>query len=231
MKYCLIPLMLCCGLVFGAEETDMNVDQLADFIRSELALKQRTDKQLAAYLKKIHLTEQLPDKTIQDLEVQGAGPKTVEALKTLEQQSASLKRPAHDATYSPETAPEASASTQPKMSLGAKGTPIPPPSSVRQSEILDEIKQYASTYTENLPNFICLQVTRRFIDPKGSDDYRLIDTVSAQLTYNQGHENYKVMSVNGKLMNVGLSLAEVTAKSGGAISSGEFGSLLRSVFD
>src|ERR1035441_8354271 len=67
----------------------MSVDQLAQFVRSELALKQSTDKQLAAYVKKIQLNEKLTDKTIEDLEAQGAGPKTVDALHALRDESAS----------------------------------------------------------------------------------------------------------------------------------------------
>ena len=48
-------------------QMQMNVSQLADFLRSELALKQHSDKQIAAYLKKITLSERLTDKTIEDL--------------------------------------------------------------------------------------------------------------------------------------------------------------------
>ena len=71
----------------------MNVDQLAQFLRSELALKQQTDKQIAAYMKKeIHLNEKLTDKTIEDLEAQGAGPRTVEALQALRDQTPILSR-------------------------------------------------------------------------------------------------------------------------------------------
>src|SRR5947209_2368904 len=157
MKYRLALLVFCCGFALQAQ-MEMNVDQLAQFVRSELALKQSTDKQIAAYLKKIHLTEKLTDKTIEDLSAQGAGPKTLEALKQMETQAAALKPPSHDSTYSPATAPDASPrSATPSVSIGVRST-IPPPDSVRQREILDQITQYALTYTQNLPNFMCLQV-------------------------------------------------------------------------
>ena len=55
--------------LFAQEQ--MNVQQLADFIRSEIALNHHTDKQIAAYVKKLHLTERLTDKTILDLQAQG----------------------------------------------------------------------------------------------------------------------------------------------------------------
>ena len=47
-------------------QTQMNVEQLADFVRSELALKQHSDKQIASGVRGIQLTEKLTDKTIID---------------------------------------------------------------------------------------------------------------------------------------------------------------------
>lgn len=223
MKFRLSALLLSCLLALQAQ-MQMNVQQLAEFVRSELALKQHTDKQLAAYLKKVQLSEKLTDKTITDLEAQGAGPRTAEALQQLRDRTASLKAPTHDPTYSPTTAPDATPAAQNSVTLRPKQT-IPPPDSVRQQQILDEIKQYAMTYTENLPNFICLQVTRRFVDLNLSDHYRLLDTVNAQLSYTEGKENYKVVSVNNRVVNLGMEQLD------GAVSVGEFGSLMKGIFD
>ena len=229
MKFRIIPLLFCCALALQAQ-TEMNVDQLAQFIRSELALKQQTDKQLAVYLKKqVKLNEKLTDKTIQDLEAQGAGPRTVEALQALRDQTANLKPPSHDATSSPATAPDDSLQSGPSSIKVGVTTPIPPPSSIRQQEILDEIRQYAMNYTANLPNFICLQVTRQYVDPDSSDHFRILQTINAQLSYHQGEEDHRVISVNGKLVNIGFN--DVTSKVGGAISTGEFGGMMRSIFD
>src|SRR5881227_3967525 len=99
----LLTFCLATGLL---AQTQMNVEQVAEFIRSELALKQHTDKQVAAYVKKLKLSEKLTDKTILDLEAQGAGPKTVAALQELRDQAAALKPPSHDATSSPATTAE-----------------------------------------------------------------------------------------------------------------------------
>jgi len=221
--FCAILLVLSSVLALQAQ-MQMNVEQLAEFVRSELALKQHTDKQLAAYLKKVQLTEKLTDKTIIDLEAQGAGPRTVQSLQELRDHTASLKPPTQDATYSPTTAPDATPVGQNSVTLRPKQT-IPPPDSVRQQQILDEIKQYAMTYTDNLPNFICLQVTRRSVDFDSSDHYRLIDTVNAQLSYTEGKENYKLVSVNNRVVNLGME------QLGGAVSVGEFGSLMKGIFD
>ena len=98
MKFRIGLLMLCCALALQAQ-MQMNVDQLVQFIRSELALKQHTDRQVAVYVKKLQLTERLTDKTILDLEAQGAGPKTVQALQELRDQTAAMKPPAPFASY------------------------------------------------------------------------------------------------------------------------------------
>ncbi len=223
-----IGLVFCCCLILAAQTIQMNLQQLADFVRSELALKHYTDKQIAAYLKKVELTEKLTDKVILDLEAQGAGPKTVEALQSLRDKTTTLKPPSHDATYSPATAPDSSPSEEPPTAtLSAKPAPIPPPDSVRQQQILDEIKQYALSYAQTVPNFICLQVTRRYIDLNASDHYRSLGTILAQLSYNEGHENYKVFSVNNKLVDTSMENVSV---GGGATSTGEFESLTRSIF-
>jgi hypothetical protein len=223
-------LLIVCGCVALQAQMQMNVQQLADFIRSELALQQHTDKQIAAYVKKIKLTEKLTQKTITDLEAQGAGQKTVKALEELRDETANMKPPAQDATYSPATAPDnVNTIGAGSMGINVKAAPIPPPDSVRQAQILDSIKQYALSYNQNLPNFICVRVTRRYINLRPNDDrYEAIGTILAQVGYHDGHEEDKVFSVNGKLVNMGVNEAP---RQGGAFSTGEFADLMRSIFD
>ena len=229
MKFRVGLLVLCCGVALQAQ-MQMNASQLADFLRSELALKFHTDKQIAEYLKKVTLTEKLTDKEVEDLEAQGAGPKVTQALKQLQEKSESLKPPKKDPTYSPATAPDTTApATGPASIKLAPKKAFPPPNSMRQAEILDTIKQYAMNYTQNLPNFICTQVTRRYGSLGHSDDYHLIDTAFTHLSYNDGSEHYKTYSVNGQIVDYdGMDALE---KRGGAVSNGEFASLMREIFD
>jgi hypothetical protein len=222
MKSSLAVLLLASGLCLQAQSDTMTVEQLADTVRSELALKQHTDKQIAAYVKKLHLTEQLSAKTIEDLEEQGAGPKTVEALKALREESLKLKAPTHDSTYSPATAPEAP--VQPAAPHITNSSPIPPPDSVKQAEIVDAARAYARSYTANLPNFVCVEVMRRYAQFAKSDDYRSVGTVLAKLTYNQGREDYKVYSENGKYVD------EALERVAGPYSRGDFGTIMHQLF-
>jgi hypothetical protein len=222
-----IGLLLCFGVLLQAQ-LQMNLQQLADFVRSELALRQHSDKQIAAGIKKLKLTEKLTDKTILDLQAQGAGPKTVEALQALRDETASMKPPTHDVTSSPATAPdEGVPAGPPTATLSVKAPPIPPPDSVRQQQIREAMTQYAMNYTHNLPNFFCVQVTRQYIDPNGRDNYRSIGTILARVSYNEGEEKYKVYSQNGHLIDT--DMRGITA--GGATSTGEFGSLMREIFE
>ena len=229
MKFRLTVLVVSFALALQAQ-MQMNIQQLADFVRSELALGQHTDKQIAAYVKKLDLTEKLTDKTILDLQAQGAGAKTVEALRELRDKTANMKPPTHDSTYSPATAPDNTLRQGPAtVTLGAKAPPIPPPDSVRQEKIKDLMRQYAMSYTQNLPNFICVQVTRQYVDPYGGDAYRSIGNILARVSYNQGREKYVVYSVNGHLMET--SMEGLPMSNGGAVSTGEFGSLMREIFE
>lgn len=223
-RFCIAVLF--CGIL--AAQTQMSVEQLADFVRSELALKQHSDKQIAAGVREIQLSEKLTDKTIIDLEAQGVGPKTVEALKSLRDKTADMKPPTRDATYSPATVKDAPVGLDnPTASLTPKPQPIPPPTSVRQAEIIQAMRDYAMSYTKSLPNFFCVEVTRQHVDPNGGESYRSTGTILSKVGYNEGQEYYNVYSVNGKLTETTMD----NIKSGGATSTGEFGSLMREIFE
>ncbi len=223
-------LLISVALAVQAQMTQMNVQQLVDFLRSELAMKQDSDKQIAAALKKIQLSERLTDKTIVDLEAQGAQPKTVEALHKLRDESANIKRTApSNLTSSPDTAPDNTLTSGPaSTTLAVQGPPPPPPDSVHQQQILDLMRQYALSYEHGLPNFICVRVDRRYVDPYGGDAYRSLGTVLAKVSYNQGQEHYKVYSVGGKIVDADMGGIGVE---GGARSSGEYAAMMASIFE
>jgi hypothetical protein len=103
--------------------------------------------------------------------------------------------------------------------------PPPPPSSIEQKEILAQITDAALNYSSNLPNFICLQVTRRYVAPTGKENFALQDTIAERLSYFEQKEDYKVVSKNGVPVT-GMKHEQM----GGASSSGEFGSMLREIF-
>ena len=189
----------------AASQTTLTVDQLIAFIKSSIQLKQ-ADRQVAGFLSRSKLTESLNDRTIEELQGYGAGPKTVEAMKQLRDASRNLPKP------------------RPKPPA-AKPSPIPPPSSEEQGRILDEVRQNALNYTRSLPDFICTQVTRRYVDPSGLEMWQAADTLTARLSYFEQKEDYKLILINNRLTDQSYNAV------GGATSTGEFGSMLREIFE
>jgi len=194
------------ALCFAATaEMKLSVDQLVKFIQSAIQLKQ-PDKQVAEYLHHVRLSNKLDDRTIEDLEGQGAGPKTVAALHELRDVSATLP---------------AAPPPPPKPVV----VQIPQPDSIEQGRILDDVRGYALNYTKQMPNFICVQVIRRDVDPRGGDNWYHIDTITTRLSYFEGHEDYKVVLVNDKPQN-----DTPLERLGGTISEGEFATMMKDIF-
>jgi hypothetical protein len=192
----------------------ITVQKLIEFVKSQVQLikqKKGTDKELALSLASIRLSEKLDISVIEDLQADGAGPLTVKALQRLQQQSSGLK--------------EAVIAT-PEVYV-----PPPPPSSVEQGRILDEVRQYVANYDNSIPDFICLEIEQRSIAPNhggrsGNDpSFRPLDTITSKITYFH-HEEKKEPILNGsRPVNTDYE------KLGGATSRGDFETALRMLFD
>ena len=202
MRHLVLLACLATSVVFA--ETKLTVEQLRGFIQSSVQMK-HPDKQVAEFLKQVKLTNKLDDGAIEDMQGMGAGPKTVAALKALGDGSKDLAPP-------PPPAPR------------VVKAQLPPPDSKEQASLLKDVTEYALQYAKSLPNFICTQVTRRYVDPTGLEFWRLQDTVLTRLSYFEQKEDYKVVMVNNQATTVGYN------DLGGATSSGEFGSMLKAIF-
>lgn len=197
----------------AASDMVFTVDQLTSFIKSSVQ-KHFPDKEVAEYLKHVKLSNKLDDRTVEDLQGLGAGPKTVAALHDLRDSTERLPPP-------PVVVPKA----PPKQA--------DPPDSVEQAKILDDAREYAMNYDKQLPNFICAEIQRRYQDPfhrsvqsLNDPDWRLLDTITTKLTYFDHQEKYEVQMVNDRsVTNMPME------RLGGAVSRGEFGSMMRYIFD
>jgi hypothetical protein len=205
MRYRLLTAVAAACLAASAQTT-LTVDQLVSFLRSSIQQLKHGDKQVASFLSRAKMSEKLDDRTIEEIQGFGAGPKTLDALRALRDQSQALP-------VAKARAPE------------VKPSPIPPPSSEEQARILSEVREWALNYTRSLPDFICTQVTRRYADPAGLEFWQLVDTITARLSYNEQKEDYKLIMVNNQVTNQSYH------QLGGATSTGEFGSLLREIFE
>jgi len=198
--------------VFAAQQ--LTVARLVEFVRTSITQK-LPDKEVAGYLANIALTQKLDDSVIEELQTQGAGPRTVAALTRLADQSVKL-------SAAPATA----------VTPAAKPVPTgpPPPSAEERENVLREVREYALHYTDSLPNFVCLQSTRRSVDmhytPGAPGSWTPADRLAEKLSFVDHREKYELISHNDDALT-GKSWEAV----GGAISRGEWASLLRDVFE
>jgi hypothetical protein len=186
----------------------LTVDQLRAFLKSSVDLHQ-ADKQVSEYLKKQKLTQKMTPALFEEFSGMGVGPKTVEALR--------------DLVTSTKDLPAAAAPV--KVAVKPPAPVIPPPSAEDQKEIIEKAREYALGYSKRLPDFICMQVTRRYVDPSGLEFWRTADTITTRLSFFEQKEDYKVITINGRMSEVQYQ------KLDGATSSGEFGSMMRELFE
>jgi hypothetical protein len=104
---------------------------------------------------------------------------------------------------------------------------VPPPLDEKgQKELIEKARDRALEYTTKLPSFICLQVTQRYGTLQGREQRSKLDTINTRLSFDADHhEDYKVISVNERMVDKKMT------DLGGAVSTGEFGSLLQGVFE
>jgi hypothetical protein len=194
-----------CFLAFA--QGAISVNQLREFLKSSIQMKM-SDVEVAKYLKTVKLSERLDDRSIEDLQGQGLGPKTVAALRGLRDATASLKE------------------AKPEPPPPAPPPPKPPPSAQEQARILDEARDLAVNYSNRLPDYICWQVTRWYINPYGQQDSWIPrGHMTERLSYFDHHEDYKTITVNDVVSNVDAR------KLGRSLSRGEFGTMLHDIFD
>ena len=204
---------LICALVFAtvvlAAQSSLTYPQLHQMLRSSIE-QNLQDREIAGYLKKQRLGFELTDVQIEEFQGWGLGPRAIKVLRELQPQTRGL-----EAALEPEPVAKVKEPEQP-----------PPPSEEEQKRIIAEARANALAYTSTLPDFICLQVTRRFVDPSGLEmDWIKQDEIKTRVSYFDKHENYEVVSVNNKVTDAAMH------ELSGATSSGEFGSMLAELFD
>ncbi len=94
----------------------------------------------------------------------------------------------------------------------------------KADELIGRTRDWAQTFTNGLPNYVCEQLTTRYVEFSRSAGWEAQDIVGAKVIYEDGHEGYKDITINGK--KTSKSMLEI----GGATSTGEFASVLRSLF-
>jgi VWFA-related protein len=99
------------------------------------------------------------------------------------------------------------------------------PSSDELDRIIAGARKHAVNYSVKLPNFVCVQVTDRSVDPAGNGKWRRKDSFGELLRFVDNQETRTTLEVNGHPST--MSRADMNEW---PISVGEFGDLLNLVF-
>jgi hypothetical protein len=158
------------------------------------------DGQTAKAVSRWKLGERLEDRVVEELESLGAGPKTVAELLALRDATSKLELPVESPVFPHD----------------------PPPSAQERELLIGDARANALNYVRSLPDFVCNQVVRRYENLRGT--WLPKDTLEVKLTFFEAKETYQLRTVNGRFSN--RSYREV----GGAITEGEFGTLLAHIF-
>jgi len=90
--------------------------------------------------------------------------------------------------------------------------------------LLDKTREWLGGLTSSLPNYVCNQLTTRYVLQSKSTGWQAMDVVSAELVFENGHEDYRKISINGKPTNKGMM------EIGGSTSTGEYATTLYGLF-
>jgi hypothetical protein len=174
---------------------------VAELISAIRTANGRPDPEVAAMVRQTTLTERLDDAAIEQLQSEGAGPRTVEELEWLREDSSGL----------------------PAAAISLFDGP-PALTADEQSRLIERARAIALEYTATLPNFLCTESVQRFTRSKGKP-WKATDSFTMDVGYSaKGGESYKLLTIDGKPTR--KSMKDI----GGFRSDGEFGSLLREIF-
>jgi hypothetical protein len=144
-------------------------------------------------------------------------PPDAPATPTLPQQVASAP-PREAAAPRPETAE----TRQPSI---ARGDEDAAPSFLRTDDpLIRKAANAALDFTETLPNYVCQEMMARFQSETHPASFDPVDVVRTEVVYENGKEDYRNITVNGKAVKGKME------ETGGSWSTGEFGTLLIDLF-
>jgi hypothetical protein len=123
------------------------------------------------------------------------------------------------------TAPDSEADEMPSnIPVAAKPGDAAKIPTALQNSVLEGARARALAYSASLPNFSCIEITRRSALKAGAQEWKSQDTMSEVVRYLDGKEDRQLIEVNGARTDADRSSLA------GALSNGEFGNLLKAVF-
>jgi VWFA-related protein len=124
-----------------------------------------------------------------------------------------------EADNGPDISPRQLLSPKVELIAGAKR-----PSDTEIGSILQAARERALDYKKSLPNFSCLETTRRFTGRTGVQGWKTKDSMTELVRYSDGKEEHKILEFDG------VSEAMDRSKVKGLLTKGEFGEFLDAVY-
>lgn len=104
------------------------------------------------------------------------------------------------------------------------------PSEKESEAILERTREATLAAIDEMPDFIVKQVIQRSISYAGTNNFQILDRLVVAVSYRaSGYEEYKVLSINGIIQN-DPTPKQTYEDVGGASSTGEFVSILATIF-
>src|SRR5579871_1650489 len=89
--------------------------------------------------------------------------------------------------------------------------------------LIESARAVAFQFSQKLPNFVCQEFMSRFAQ-RGREEKRPLDTVSAEIVYEDGQETYRNVKIDNRPTNKALTEID------GSWSTGEFATMLLDLF-
>lgn len=166
------------------------------------------DAKAAARLRKIQSTEAVPPSSAEREASWDAGPLIQRELRQMAERSASRPSPATPAELRP----------------NPRG--MPPVANGEAAVVVELVRFYAQEYSESIPNFLCIRNTRFLKESSPLGRWKLDTELKEKLSHTGDDDNHEIIAIDGKDVD-----GEVLFIGGGLTVSGEFGNVMRRIFD
>ncbi len=111
-----------------------------------------------------------------------------------------------------------------RLTITSTADPMPPPAADQLQAIIEEARTHSLGYSLSLPNFTCVEMTDRSVDPSSTGRWKHKDAFAERLRYVDNSETRTMLRVNGERSSAPRSDLN------GPLSRGEFGGVLMAVF-
>ncbi|HEV2277672.1 MAG TPA: VWA domain-containing protein [Acidobacteriaceae bacterium] len=122
--------------------------------------------------------------------------------------------------------------TNSKFAISSPSNPVPPPTEAQIHDMIEGARQRALSWSDSLPNFMCLEVTDHSIDSRGEGEWQHKNTMVQLMRYLDHQESRTTLELDGQKTQESIS-GQATALPTDvdfAHSNGEFGGMFQAVF-